>query len=78
MFVLPEPDGPIINILNGQLWSLFSFFKILYFNIIFDLIIPTDPFKYFRSNYFHRFFYHHYYLELFYLYSQCKHRVFHL
>ena len=47
VFVLPEPDGPIINILNGQslrseeLFYLFlkisSKFNILYFN----LNIPT-------------------------------------
>ena len=53
VFVLPEPDGPIINILNGQLWSLFSFllltisskYNILYFNIIFGLLIPTELFE---------------------------------
>ena len=58
MFFLPNPDGPIINILNGQssfseeifflLLTTSSKFNILYVQrIIFDLIIPTDPFEYF-------------------------------
>ena len=66
VFVLPEPDGPIISILNGQsllykvlhseellsffillLLTISSKFNILHFNIIFDLNIPTNPFKYF-------------------------------
>ena len=58
VFVLPEPDGPIINILNGQssfsekpfflLLTISSKFNILYVQrIIFDVIIPTDHFEYF-------------------------------
>ena len=58
VFVLPEPDGPIINVLNGQssffeelfflLLTISSKFNILYIQrIIFDVIIPTDPSKYF-------------------------------
>ena len=58
VFVLPEPDGPIINILNGQLsfseelffllLTILSKFNILYVQrIIFDVIIPIDPFEYF-------------------------------
>ena len=62
MLVLPEPDGPIINILNGQslysnelvllLLTILSKFNILYVQrtqlcCIFDLIIPTDPSEYF-------------------------------
>ena len=58
MFFLPNPDGPIINILNGQssfseeifflLLTISSKFNILYVQrIIFDLIIPTDLFEYF-------------------------------
>ena len=53
--IAKKTDGPIINILNGQSLCLFSFllltisskFNILYFNIIFDLIIPTNPFIYY-------------------------------
>ena len=60
VLVLPDPDGPIINILNGQflssllllqILSKFNFFYVqrtqlccILFNI-FDVIIPTDPFK---------------------------------
>ena len=58
MLVLPDPDGPTINILNGQssffeelfflLLTILSKFNILYVQrIIFDVIIPTDPFEYF-------------------------------
>ena len=58
MFVLPEPDGPIINILNGQssfpeelfflLLTILLKFNILYIQrIIFNLIIPTHLFEYF-------------------------------
>ena len=58
VLVLPDPNGPIINILNGQssfsekifflLLTILSKFNILYVQqIIFDVIIPTDPFEYF-------------------------------
>ena len=62
MFVLPEPQGPIINILNGQssfseelfflLLTILSKCNILYVQrtqlcCIFDVIILTDSFKYF-------------------------------
>ena len=50
VFVLPEPDSPIINILNGQLWSFFSFLLltisskfntlyVLYTKLCFSLIL---------------------------------------
>ena len=52
VFVLPETDGPIINILNGQssFYSHYTFkelnFVVFSLNI-FYLGIPTDPFEYF-------------------------------
>ena len=60
MFFLPEPQGPIINILNGQssfseelfflLLTILSKCNILYVQrtqicCIFDVIILTDSFK---------------------------------
>ena len=62
VLVLPDPDGPIINALNGQslssnelvllLLTILSKFNILYVQrtqlcCIFELGIPTDPFEYF-------------------------------